>query len=175
MKQRWNELGSPGEFLAFFQDHTRGIVDDLARLRERLDRGGQTEKLEALDDAIKSSWLLYKGKHYQDVGALIENLRSDKNSDSQMTFGLEMVRQIVELNHDGSMTNDTFYKALVGKLTQLLSDALRALHGAWKGGDISSPLLQEAVTETESAIELLVQQFPQTRAIFNQTVKNRLR
>jgi hypothetical protein len=148
----------------------------LSRLRLTLKKNGQFGKLRSLDDMIESSWQLYRNRPYLDAKSVLEKLSSVPSDDRQIPFGLELVRQIVEINRDGALTNDIFYRKVIGRLTVWLRQALTALRMAWlkvKSGDVEATLLREAVEETERVLAALEAQYPDTRNLLDDHLRKR--
>jgi hypothetical protein len=131
LRNLWELRRRPGgDFARFFDSQVLGMVDEIAGLRDTLRNGGRFDKLRTLDDAIESSWELYGGR-YQNAGEIIDVLSADSSKSKQLQFGVELVRQIVELNRDGGLTNDTYYKQITQRLTPWLRQVLLALQNAW--------------------------------------------
>jgi hypothetical protein len=151
LQERWHKSGEDSDnFPAYYRKKTEAIAVELAELRDSFKASGQQEKLIALEHAVAASWSLYGHEGVATVDGIFESLK--KKSRLQFRFSAELVRQIVELNRDGSLTSETRYLSVMGKLYDGLKSALTALRAAWsriRKGDLSAPLLRQAVMETE--------------------------
>jgi hypothetical protein len=169
LRELWKQGGNiPSDFRAHYLAHTRAIAKELVALRERLRATGRHNKLNLLEEAVAASWLLYGHKGGNTPDAIFEKLRSEPNTGFR--FSVELIRQLVELNRDGSLTNEIRYSSLMGKLAEGLKAALAALRAAWsniKKGELNAPLLRQAVGETGRVLAEAERSFPASIAPFD--------